>query len=116
MVWFTFECVEDNMTMLVVCCAVMGWFMTGILPIAMDTSVEVTFPLAPATISNLLLMSAQIFGIILIIAMTYLLRLGIAPANWSLVAILLVASVLMFFFFPKYRRLDMEQSSKSINS
>lgn len=90
--------------------------MTGILPIAMDTSVEITFPLAPATISNLLLMSAQIFGIILIVVMTYLLRLGIAPANWSLVAILLVASVLMFFFFPKYRRLDMEQSTKSINS
>ena len=95
----------------------MGWFMTGILPIAMDTSVEITFPLAPATVSNLLLMWAQIFGILFIVMMTYLLRVGVTAANWSLVATLIVASLIMFFFYPKYRRLDIEHAlSRPSNS
>ncbi|KAK6044139.1 hypothetical protein COOONC_18357 [Cooperia oncophora] len=69
MLTFTFTLNLGYLAIVFVNAAVLGFFMTGYLPIGFEFAAEITFPAAEGTTSGLLNASAQIFGIALTMAM-----------------------------------------------
>uniref|UniRef100_A0A8R1E1L0 MFS domain-containing protein n=1 Tax=Caenorhabditis japonica TaxID=281687 RepID=A0A8R1E1L0_CAEJA len=65
MLSFTLTIDLDSMTLVFVNAALLGFFMTGYLPIGFEFAAEITYPAAEGTTSGLLNASAQIFGIAL---------------------------------------------------
>eukprot|EP00698_Gefionella_okellyi_P011384 TRINITY_DN2999_c0_g1_i1.p1 TRINITY_DN2999_c0_g1~~TRINITY_DN2999_c0_g1_i1.p1 ORF type:complete len:393 (+),score=89.75 TRINITY_DN2999_c0_g1_i1:434-1612(+) len=117
MAWFTLASVPDNRPTLAASCSMLGLFMTAILPVGMDLSVEITYPHPEAITASLLMMSAQIFGIIFVVAMTVMQGLGdhgITLASWFLTGCLGVVTVLILFFRPDYRRLAAEHATEAV--
>ena len=115
-IFFTLFCQADQFYILIIVCSAMGFFMTGILPVCMDTSVEITYPLPEAITANLLMISAQLFGIIITLIMTYLLHLGnVLYSNSFFVLGLLLSSILVIFYRGENKRLNAEMAVNSPN-
>ncbi|XP_076816453.1 choline/ethanolamine transporter flvcr2a-like [Clavelina lepadiformis] len=72
----------------------LGFFMTGYLPIGFEFAAEITYPVSEATSSGLLNVSAQFFGILFTISAQELLKLGSLAANLFMAIALLVGTVL----------------------
>ena len=89
-----------------VAAGILGFFMTGYLPVGFDFGVEITYPESEGTSSGLLNASAQIFGIIWTITSERIISKGYDDriANGILAAVLFVGSVLTLFIKPNYRR------------
>uniref|UniRef100_A0A8C6TUI6 Choline/ethanolamine transporter FLVCR1 n=1 Tax=Neogobius melanostomus TaxID=47308 RepID=A0A8C6TUI6_9GOBI len=64
MVIFTFTLDLDNIYLVFVTAGILGFFMTGYLPLGFEFGVEITYPESEGTSSGLLNAFAQIFGII----------------------------------------------------
>lgn len=64
MVVFTFTLDLDNIYLVFLTAGVLGFFMTGYLPLGFEFGVEITYPESEGTSSGLLNAFAQIFGII----------------------------------------------------
>ncbi|KAJ6666915.1 hypothetical protein lerEdw1_018917 [Lerista edwardsae] len=64
MVAFTFTLDCGHLVVVFVTAGVLGFFMTGYLPLGFEFAVEITYPESEGTSSGLLNASAQIFGII----------------------------------------------------
>ncbi|ETE70458.1 Feline leukemia virus subgroup C receptor-related protein 1, partial [Ophiophagus hannah] len=64
MVIFTFTLNCRNLLVVFVTSGVLGFFMTGYLPLGFEFAVEITYPESEGTSSGLLNASAQIFGIV----------------------------------------------------
>ncbi|KAM3602996.1 uncharacterized protein V6R79_014676 [Siganus canaliculatus] len=64
MVVFTFTLDLDNIYLVFFTAGVLGFFMTGYLPLGFEFAVEITYPESEGTSSGLLNAFAQIFGII----------------------------------------------------
>uniref|UniRef100_A0A6J0TP41 Choline/ethanolamine transporter FLVCR1 n=1 Tax=Pogona vitticeps TaxID=103695 RepID=A0A6J0TP41_9SAUR len=64
MVVFTFTLDCGNLLVVFVTGGVLGFFMTGYLPLGFEFAVEITYPESEGTSSGLLNASAQIFGVI----------------------------------------------------
>ncbi|XP_070804988.1 choline/ethanolamine transporter FLVCR1 [Pituophis catenifer annectens] len=64
MVVFTFTLNCSNLLVVFVTGGVLGFFMTGYLPLGFEFAVEITYPESEGTSSGLLNASAQIFGIV----------------------------------------------------
>lgn len=64
MLVFTFTLDLDNIYLVFVTAGVLGFFMTGYLPLGFEFGVEITYPESEGTSSGLLNAFAQIFGII----------------------------------------------------
>uniref|UniRef100_A0A8C5RX98 Choline/ethanolamine transporter FLVCR1 n=1 Tax=Laticauda laticaudata TaxID=8630 RepID=A0A8C5RX98_LATLA len=64
MVIFTFTLNCRNLLVIFVTGGVLGFFMTGYLPLGFEFAVEITYPESEGTSSGLLNASAQIFGIV----------------------------------------------------
>ncbi|XP_026538667.1 feline leukemia virus subgroup C receptor-related protein 1 [Notechis scutatus] len=64
MVIFTFTLNCGNLLVVFVTGGVLGFFMTGYLPLGFEFAVEITYPESEGTSSGLLNASAQIFGIV----------------------------------------------------
>lgn len=103
----------ENFSVLAAACSLMGCFMTAILPVGMDLSVEITFPVPEGITASLLMCSAQIFGIAFTLALTYLMQWNLSAANWFLTAWAGFAALLFLFFRGENKRLQSEQSSKA---
>ncbi|WKX91227.1 hypothetical protein Q1695_009786 [Nippostrongylus brasiliensis] len=69
MVLFTFTLDLGSIVIVFVNAFLLGFFMTGYLPIGFEFAAEITFPTSEGTTSGLLNASAQIFGISLTFAM-----------------------------------------------
>ncbi|VDL77907.1 unnamed protein product [Nippostrongylus brasiliensis] len=69
MVLFTFTLDLGSIVVVFVNAFLLGFFMTGYLPIGFEFAAEITFPTSEGTTSGLLNASAQIFGISLTFAM-----------------------------------------------
>lgn len=115
MSWFSLAAEKsDNRISLGACSAFLGVFTTAILPVAMDTSVEITYPMPESVTASLLMMSAQFFGIILIFSTSAIHESwGVQVGNWSLTIISLVSLFLMLFFRPEYKRMKAEEKAIS---
>uniref|UniRef100_A0A672PPI3 Feline leukemia virus subgroup C cellular receptor 1 n=1 Tax=Sinocyclocheilus grahami TaxID=75366 RepID=A0A672PPI3_SINGR len=64
MVVFTFTLNLENLLVIFFTAGVLGFFMTGYLPIGFEFGVEITYPESEGTSSGLLNAFAQVFGII----------------------------------------------------
>ncbi|XP_037551297.1 feline leukemia virus subgroup C receptor-related protein 2 [Nematolebias whitei] len=74
---------------------VLGFFMTGYLPLGFEFAVELTFPESEGTSSGLLNCSAQIFGIIFIISQRQIIeKWGNFPGNIFLCVFLLIGTII----------------------
>lgn len=105
MVYWTFTFKQDQTILICMGSSFLGFFMTALLPICMDISVEITFPLPEAIVSNLLLASAQVFGILFICICTPLLAyVSIKAVNFTLLLATALSAVLILFFNGKNKR------------
>ncbi|GAA6213665.1 feline leukemia virus subgroup C receptor-related protein 2 isoform X3 [Lates japonicus] len=84
---------------------VLGFFMTGYLPLGFEFAVELTYPESEGTSSGLLNCSAQIFGIIFTISQGKIIdRWGTLAGNIFLCLFLLIGSVMTGFIKADLRR------------
>ncbi|KAG7509900.1 feline leukemia virus subgroup C receptor-related protein 2 isoform X3 [Solea senegalensis] len=84
---------------------VLGFFMTGYLPLGFEFAVELTYPESEGTSSGLLNCSAQIFGIIFTICQGKIIdKWGTLAGNIFLCVFLLIGSVLTGFIKADLRR------------
>ena len=112
MVFFTLVFDKMNSVLLCIAGGMLGFFLTALLPLCMDISVEISFPLPEAIVCNLLLLSAQVFGIILISACTPLMaHVGVEWVNYTTIIILAISCVLILLFNGKNKRLNAEEQS-----
>eukprot|EP01125_Pyxidicula_operculata_P017726 TRINITY_DN6242_c0_g1_i1.p1 TRINITY_DN6242_c0_g1~~TRINITY_DN6242_c0_g1_i1.p1 ORF type:complete len:391 (+),score=22.75 TRINITY_DN6242_c0_g1_i1:21-1193(+) len=73
LVWFVFSITtKHQFIILAVCCSFLGFFLTALLPPSLESAVEVTYPVNEEVSSGLLMLSAQIFGIIFILGTSFL--------------------------------------------
>jgi len=96
MVAFSFTLLYNYIAIVFVCGALLGFFMTGYLPVGFEFAAEITYPEPEGTSSGLLNASAQIFGIILTIgirAMNTNVRHGYLKGNLTLSAVLLLGVI-----------------------
>nr|XP_057947121.1 heme transporter FLVCR2 isoform X2 [Doryrhamphus excisus] len=84
---------------------VLGFFMTGYLPLGFEFAVELTYPESEGTSSGLLNCSAQIFGIIFTISQGKIIdRWGTLGGNIFLCVFLLIGTVMTGFIKSDLRR------------
>lgn len=75
--------------------ALLGFTMTGYLPVGFEFAAEITYPVCEGISSGLLNASAQIFGIVFTISMRQLMsQTSVLAANITLCAILFVGTIL----------------------
>merc|ERR1712079_490320 len=63
-IFFAFSLYTGLIEVVYLAAALLGFFMTGYLPLGFDFAAEITFPESEGTSSNLLNASAQIFGLL----------------------------------------------------
>ncbi|XP_055924917.1 feline leukemia virus subgroup C receptor-related protein 2-like isoform X2 [Argiope bruennichi] len=90
--------------------ALLGFFMTGYLPLGFEFAAEITYPEAESISSGLLNMSAQVFGIVFTAGSGALLdQYGDKASNISLCVCLLIGAILTAFIKSDLRRLKASQ-------
>lgn len=95
MVVFTFTLRLDTIWLAFLCAGILGFFMTGYLPVGFEFAAEITYPESEGTSSGFLNASAQAFGIALTLGMGSVLnKYGPLPANIIVSVVLLVGTVL----------------------
>lgn len=93
--------------------ALLGFFMTGYLPVGFEFAAEITYPESEGTSSGLLNASAQVFGIFCTMFGEWLYRvIDDRVANCCLAAILLVGTGMTAIIKPDYRRQATLQADK----
>lgn len=94
---------------------ILGFFMTGYLPIGFEFAAEITFPAAEGTTSALLNASAQIFGILLTMAMGALMH-GVSTfvCNISTTIALLVGTGLTAMITEDLKRQNAQTSNRPL--
>jgi len=105
MIIYTFTFRFGNIGIVYATASLLGFFMTGYLPVGFEFAAEITYPEAEGTSSGLLNASAQIFGIICTMFAEWMFRVtDDRVANSSLAGILLVGSVMTALIKRDYRR------------
>ncbi|XP_039258966.2 choline/ethanolamine transporter flvcr2a-like [Styela clava] len=90
---------------------VLGFFMTGYLPIGFEFAAEITYPESEATSSGFLNVSAQFFGILFTLAAGELMKSSILTANLFMSIALLVGTVLTALIKENLKRQKANKSS-----
>ncbi|XP_077516081.1 choline/ethanolamine transporter flvcr2a-like isoform X3 [Amblyomma americanum] len=105
MIAYTFVLGVGTLWPLFVVTCLLGFFMTGYLPLGFEFAAEVTFPEPEGTSSGLLNASAQVFGILFTMAADQLiLAYGDRTTNFSLSGALLIGSILTALIRSDLRR------------
>jgi FLVCR family feline leukemia virus subgroup C receptor-related protein len=95
MMLFTFTIDLGHLWIVFVISIILGFFMTGYLPIGFEFAAELTFPIAEGTTSGLLNGSAQLFGIAMTYGMGYVIAgISVWACNIILSGFLLVGTFL----------------------
>ncbi|XP_029316049.1 choline/ethanolamine transporter flvcr2a isoform X3 [Cottoperca gobio] len=105
MLVYTFTLNLGHLWVVFVTAGILGFFMTGYLPLGFEFAVELTYPESEGTSSGLLNCSAQIFGIIFTISQGKIIdRWGTFAGNIFLGIFLLIGSLLTGFIKSDLRR------------
>nr|XP_020649571.1 feline leukemia virus subgroup C receptor-related protein 2-like isoform X5 [Pogona vitticeps] len=115
MVIYTFTLNLGYLWVVFVTAGVLGFFMTGYLPLGFELAAELTYPESEGTSSGLLNVSAQIFGIIFTISQGQIIdHFGTEAGNIFLCVFLFIGTIITGFIKPDLRRqranLDNEQT------
>ncbi|CAH1258649.1 MFSD7 [Branchiostoma lanceolatum] len=118
-------------------CGIFGFFGFALYPISTELAIEVTYPVAEATSSGLLIVSGQVWGIILILITQAIAQPlsaedalhancgttgAIIPqdmsiAMWVLAGVACFAAIIQIIFFrPTYKRLKAENWEKAVKA
>ncbi|XP_031134589.1 feline leukemia virus subgroup C receptor-related protein 2 isoform X1 [Sander lucioperca] len=119
MLVYTFTLNLGHLWVVFVTAGVLGFFMTGYLPLGFEFAVELTYPESEGTSSGLLNCSAQIFGIIFTISQGKIIdRWGTLAGNIFLSIFLLIGTVLTGFIKSDLRRqkANLQQSEVKVMS
>lgn len=113
MLVYTFTLNLGHLWVVFVTAGVLGFFMTGYLPLGFEFAVELTYPESEGTSSGLLNCSAQIFGIIFTISQGKIIdKWGTFAGNIFLCIFLLLGSVLTGFIKSDLRRQKANQQGE----
>ncbi|XP_049917077.1 feline leukemia virus subgroup C receptor-related protein 2 isoform X3 [Epinephelus moara] len=105
MLVYTFTLNLGHLWVVFITAGVLGFFMTGYLPLGFEFAVELTYPESEGTSSGLLNCSAQIFGIIFTISQGKIIdKWGTFAGNIFLCIFLLIGSALTGFIKSDLRR------------
>ncbi|KAM8915703.1 choline/ethanolamine transporter flvcr2b-like [Spinachia spinachia] len=105
MLVYTFTLNLGHLWVVFVTAGVLGFFMTGYLPLGFEFAVELTYPESEGTSSGLLNCSAQIFGIIFTISQGKIIdKWGTLAGNIFLCVFLLIGTALTGFIKSDLRR------------
>jgi len=105
MVLYTFTFTFGHIEIVYFTAALLGFFMTGYLPLGFEFAAEITYPESEGTSSGLLNASAQVFGIFCTMFGEWIYRVSDDKiANLSLAGILILGTVMTAMIKPDYRR------------
>ncbi|XP_010151791.1 PREDICTED: feline leukemia virus subgroup C receptor-related protein 2, partial [Eurypyga helias] len=115
MVAYTFTLSLGHLWLVFVTAGVLGFFMTGYLPLGFEFAAELTYPESEGTSSGLLNVSAQIFGIAFTIGQGKIMdRFGTKAGNLLLCSFLMLGTIMTAYIKADLRRqqanLDNEQT------
>uniref|UniRef100_A0A8C0JH61 Major facilitator superfamily (MFS) profile domain-containing protein n=1 Tax=Chelonoidis abingdonii TaxID=106734 RepID=A0A8C0JH61_CHEAB len=105
LVAYTFTLSLGHLWVVFVTAGVLGFFMTGYLPLGFEFAAELTYPESEGTSSGLLNVSAQVFGIIFTIAQGKIIDcFGTQAGNLFLCSFLLLGTFITVFIKADLRR------------
>ncbi|OXB66847.1 hypothetical protein ASZ78_003549 [Callipepla squamata] len=105
MIVYTFTLNLGHLWVVFVTAGVLGFFMTGYLPLGFEFAAELTYPESEGTSSGLLNVSAQIFGIAFTISQGQIIdHFGTKAGNLFLCFFLLLGSIMTAFIKADLRR------------
>ncbi|KAM4662164.1 choline/ethanolamine transporter FLVCR2 isoform 2-T6 [Discoglossus pictus] len=105
MVIYTFILDLGHLWAVFLTAGILGFFMTGYLPLGFEFAAELTYPECEGTSSGLLNVSAQVFGLIFTTAQGQILEaFGVRAGNLFLCSFLLVGAVITGFIKADLRR------------
>ncbi|KAI8139364.1 major facilitator superfamily domain-containing protein [Fennellomyces sp. T-0311] len=108
---------EDNYVPIVVICAIMGFFTFSLLPVALELSVECSYPVSESISSPLLWFCSQILAFVFTISMDALRDPNGSPPDNMRRALIMATGfsmpmmVLVMFYNSKNKRLESEQAA-----
>jgi len=114
----------DDFAILCVVSAFIGFTMTPVLPLSLELATEISYPIGEATACGFLMTNGQIFGIIMILIVDWLLKTGkeespqaerthIKWCVWTLTGCMAFSLLLMVFFKAELKRSVYEKSKKA---
>ena len=116
MIFYTIAMYLGNLKMIYISAGVLGFFMTGYLPVGFEFGVEMTYPESEGTSSGLLNASAKIFALIFTFGSEQIIT---ARKNDTLVNILMASALLICTVLTGFIRFNQlrqkANSSYSIN-
>ncbi|XP_029106296.1 feline leukemia virus subgroup C receptor-related protein 2-like isoform X2 [Scleropages formosus] len=114
MLVFTFTLDLGHLWVVFLTAAILGFFMTGYLPLGFEFAVEMTYPESEGTSSGLLNCSAQVFGILFTISQGKIIdSFGTRAGNMFLCVFLLIGTIITGFIKSDLRR---QQANQQVNS
>ena len=96
----------------------MGFFMMPLLPTALETAVEVSYPIPDEMSASFLMLLGNIMGLVFTYTMQFLIALqpsytpgnhGFTPVTIFLLSAVAVSTVFILSFNGQYKRLEMEK-------
>ncbi|XP_061467774.1 heme transporter FLVCR2 isoform X2 [Rhineura floridana] len=117
MVVYTFTLEQGHIWVVFVTAGILGFFMTGYLPLGFEFAAELTYPESEGTSSGLLNVSAQIFGIIFTISQGQIIdHFGTQAGNLFLCAFLFIGTVITAFIKADLRRQQANLRNEQTNT
>lgn len=115
MVAYTFNFMSGLIWVVYVIAGILGFFMTGYLPVGFEFAAEITYPESEGTSSGLLNASAQLFGIIFTLGGSWILTdVTDIASNLTLSGALLVGTVMTAFVKPELKRQAAQNAQSTV--